>query len=212
LNLFDPETRATSVYQPPVPSPVHLRSKMEAEVISIFKQHVRSSEFPCPWGHDGSFRLSRYLDVMTASHDENNLALLARFFADWIRTRVDTTNYDAICVPKRGNVLLAQEVARLLGKKSGFVHDSILFGRWVEGYVKSGESALLIDDVASDCEFLIDAANSLKRVGVFVGHILALVERTEANTEKRMRDSGARYESCFRFSDSDLSQLQENRI
>lgn len=177
------------------------------ELRSIFRRATRKSISPLPIGRDGRIRVNYFLDLMTASHDTSSLTVLATHFSDWMKTRTGLRDYQAIVTPKRGNVLLLRQVAELLGKNSGFVKENVLFGEWVEGLVKSGDSVLLIDDVASDGELLLDAANSLKRSGIFVERVLVLVDRTEGDASGFLSELSLGYEFYLQLSDADLAKL-----
>ncbi|MEM7621468.1 MAG: hypothetical protein AAF228_13660 [Pseudomonadota bacterium] len=180
---------------------------MSNELMSLFKSYVRHSEMPRPIGRDGRIRVNTFLDLMTAAHNPQHLDMMADYFCNWIMEISNLDEFIGIATPKRGNILLSYKIASLLNKKSCFVKHDIIFGKWIEGPVCSGDSVIIIDDVASDGELLIDSIESLRKEGIFTNKVLFFVERTEGDAKTLLHQNGTQYECCFSFSDQDLMKL-----
>lgn len=177
------------------------------ELRSMFQNHVRKSTAGLPIGRDGRIRVHYFLDLLTACHDQACGLRLAQYFAAWLHAQNATVDLQYVVGPKKGNVLFAWQVAAALKVNSAFIRENVLFGRWIEGYLKPGEKAILIDDIASDGELLADAVADLKRVGIFIDKVFVLVDRTEGDANRFLGQSGIGYHFCVRLSDADLATL-----
>src|SRR5262249_34513072 len=96
----------------------------------------------------GDITVQHFVDLLSAVHHEQTLELLSDELANLITSsEIDLSEYRAVATPKLGNVLLGRRVARKLNKPSGFIRNSILFGRYIETMELSGAKLLLVDDV-----------------------------------------------------------------
>jgi orotate phosphoribosyltransferase len=171
------------------------------------KAFVYSCTTPLPIGRDGRIRVNHFLDLLSAAHRPGMLDYLGDLFARWLAQDDLVTSVDAIAAPKRGNALLAHNVAGRLGKRSGFVKENVLFGQWTEGEIRSGDRVLLIDDIASDGELLAEAVIALQHSGIFVSNAAVLVSRVEGDAARRLRAIDVRLHAAVELSDGDLAAL-----
>jgi orotate phosphoribosyltransferase len=179
----------------------------ETHPLQAFRPFIRHSPTAAPIGRDGRIRVNYFLDLMSAVHQPELLDCLAEAFANYLKTAAPLQILDGIVAPKRGNALLAKRIAQLLGKRSGFVKENILFGQWIEGNIGSGDRVVLIDDVASDGELLAEAATALQRSGVYTDRIAVFVCRPEGDTEKLLARMEIEFGYCLKLSDSELGRL-----
>lgn len=173
----------------------------------IFGRFVLESKHGLPIARDGTIRVNYFLDLLSACHVAPHRTAIVGFFANWLSHYVSHNVVNAVVGPKRGNTLFAKSVADTLGKKSAFVRDNILFGRWVEGDVRPEDKVLLIDDVASEGEMLLDAVESLRETGVLVDQAYVLVDRPEGDAKRQFQRAGIQYSFAMSLSDADLARL-----
>lgn len=178
----------------------------DVEFLRQMRPFIHQSAAPLPIGRDGRIRVNYFIDLLSAVHEPALLDDLARTFAHWLKTTRCMEAYDALATPKRGNALLTYRVAQLLRCRCGFVKENILFGRWLEGEIRSGDRALLIDDVASDGELLADAVIALQRSGVFADHVAVLVSRAEGDAMGKLASLDVGISSRLQLSDADLAR------
>jgi orotate phosphoribosyltransferase/8-oxo-dGTP pyrophosphatase MutT (NUDIX family) len=189
-------------------SPQPARGVLEPEQIEELLQNIEKfvyrSDHGRPIGVDGRIRISYFLDILSACHDRSICEQVANIFAKHIETMVDRNSLDGLIVPKRGNVLLASEVAKRLNLQSAAVRESILFNEWMEGLVGQGSRVLLIDDVAADGEVLLDAIYGARKAGVFVEQVIVLIDRKEGDVERIFKLGGIRFRYLCQLSDAEI--------
>ncbi|MCP9837439.1 hypothetical protein KBY84_08020 [Cyanobium sp. N.Huapi 1H5] len=134
--------------------------------------------------------MNYFLDLLSACHVAEHRSTISAFFADWVSAYLSSNVVDAVVGPKQGNTLFVKAVADKLGKKSAFVRGNILFGRWLEGDIRSGDKVLLIDDVASEGEMLVDSIESLRESGILVDHAYVLIDRAEGDAKRQFQAAG----------------------
>lgn len=175
-------------------------------LMSIIKKYTLSSKVNLPIARDGSIRINYFLDLLSASHVDTHRLVMARTFIEWLTYHnVDKKVFDVVAGPKRGNSLFIKSVADELCARSAFVKENILFGRRFEGDVRPGDRVLLVDDVASDGELLIDAVENLSLSGATVVSAIVLVNRLEGDALFRFRQSKIDFRYLVCLSDDDLS-------
>jgi len=170
---------------------------------------VHHADRPRPLGLDGRIQVSYFIDLLSAVHDEANLNRLADQLADFIRGLGGHADAVAVVGPKAGNPLLVRETARRLELPSGFVRDSILFNRWVEGPCTPGDKVILVDDVSADGEMLCEAVGNLRKSGVYADKAFVLVDRTEGDAARLLKLMGVTLSSCHQLDDLAIDRLKE---
>ncbi|MCP9837438.1 hypothetical protein KBY84_08015 [Cyanobium sp. N.Huapi 1H5] len=150
-----------------------------------------------------------FIDFFSASVDKSSRTLLERCVTRWIRLNF-TSIPEKIAVPKLGNVLLAADVADRLGVPLVVVRQ--LQGQNLkpydpfEGELKPGDHVLLVDDVASDGEFLEVAISELQKRHANVS-VLVLVNRLEGTARDKLASSGIQFNPILDEEDSTLYRL-----
>lgn len=174
---------------------------------TIFQRFIYESRNGLPIGRDGTVRVSYFIDLLSACHVEQYRQEIATFFSEWVGRTWSGDPISAVVGPKRGNTLFAKAVADRLALKSAFARDNILFGRWIEGDVRPEDKVLLVDDVASEGEMLIDAVESLRECGILVNRAFVLINRPEGDARKYLEGAGVEYSYAINLSDADLAGL-----
>lgn len=176
----------------------------------LFGRFIHQSPHGLPIGREGTIRVSYFLDLLSACHVTAHRDVIVTSFSDWLTQQVFPDSIDVVVGPKRGNTIFSKAVADKLGKRSAFARENILFGRWVEGVIRPEDRVLLIDDVASEGEMLLDAVESLRNVGIAVDQAYVLVDRPEGDARKHFENAGIRYSCAVSLSDMDLAALLSN--
>ncbi|GAB4045707.1 phosphoribosyltransferase family protein [Spirosoma litoris] len=152
---------------------------------------------------------SIFLDIFSPSTILNNRGLMAKAMADKVLEIERTTKkkIDIIAVPKMGNVLLADQVAQIVNKPIVIVRltNAIRFGYPFEGYPQSGQNCIIIDDVASDGNFLGACVTKLRQYGVKVHNCLCLYQRTDGDALKELTTKNVKLHYFFSLDDNHLS-------
>jgi orotate phosphoribosyltransferase len=151
-----------------------------------------------------------YIDLMTTVTTRDEKLLLDRCLLRWIRLHYDTIP-DKIAVPKLGNVILAESVASRLGVPLIIVRqDTHLFirgGHSLEGKLSPGEKVLLIDDVASEAEFLVRCLNQLRKFQATLVGSLCVVNRTEGDAKSVHKKIGVPFTYILELNDNELRAM-----
>jgi orotate phosphoribosyltransferase len=138
------------------------------------------------------FNISVFPDLFSACTHPRYRRRIAKLITVNIRDKTFHERPTHVAVPKEGNVLLAAEVARMLGLSLVVVRTlvpAIRFGDPVEGLITSGCCVLIVDDVASDGELLVRTVAALRAHGARISNCLCAVERLDGNS----RESLAKY-------------------
>lgn len=162
-------------------------------------------------GRDGRIRVTHFLDLLSAAHSDPILFELRDILIKCISKR-QKSEYVAVVAPKKGNVLLAKEVGRSLNKRTASVRDNVLFDKWFDGELRSGELVVMVDDIASDGEFFRDAIINLRRLGIHTDAVYAIVDRAEGDCAEVLKEEGIRYEYVYRLDDGHLGRLRSGDL
>lgn len=188
-----------------------LDPKQVGDLLESIKAFAYYDDRGRPIGVDGRIRINYFLDILSACHDDDMCGRLGELFSKMLPVVADMKDVDCLIVPKRGNVLLAKQVAKLLGLRSAAVRESILFNRWMEGPVGAGSRALLIDDIASDGEVLCDAADNARKAGVFVQQVVVLIDRQEGDAAHMFALEGIPFSCLCQLGDADIQNIFRTR-
>lgn len=147
-----------------------------------------------------------YIDLMAAVADHGKLEALATILARKISALDD---FDRVVGLKKGNILLAHQVARLLKKPlSIFKTDmSYKMGPPFDGPVRKGERILVVDDIASDSSILLAAVRQLNFRRATASCVVTLIERMEGDAWERLRQHNCDLRSVCRVVDDDIDRL-----
>jgi orotate phosphoribosyltransferase len=134
------------------------------------------------------FEISLFLDLFSACTLVPYRETIARTVARAV-TACSTEPATYVAVPKEGNVLLADAVARRLKKHLLVVRalvPAIRFGDPVEGTIAAGACVVVVDDIASDGELLVRTVAHLRAHGARVSNVVCAVERLDGNSRERL--------------------------
>lgn len=178
----------------------------------LISRYVRETRGSLAFGPLAEFRVSVFVDLLSAAHDESCLSFMTQELSRIIESRAenasDSFRYDLVATPKRGNVLLGREVARAVQKPSLFARDEIIFQRWIEGEARGNQRAIIVDDVASDGHLLAEAIASLRREGIYVSDVFVLIHRTEGDAEEKVEGLGVRFHKVISLDDRELRRIR----
>lgn len=147
-----------------------------------------------------------YIDLMAAVTDHAKLEALGSLLV----SRIRELDFDRVIGIKKGNLLLAYQVARLLGKPlSIFKTDmSYKMGPPFDGAINKQERVLIVDDIASDSSILVTAIRQLNVRDVEVKGVATLLERAEGDARKQLLNhNNCKLRSICVVADEDIEQL-----
>lgn len=180
----------------------------------------RASPFPEPRnvGTYSPVQAAWFIDFLSAVTDLDDRVVLEKCLTRWIfislgRLGRDPAGVDRIAVPKLGNILLADMVARRLRRPILIVRQEPSEhnrpGRFFEGEYKAGDNVILIDDISSDAEFLIRCVNQLKSVNLDVVGVLSLLDRKEGRCRERLADSNVNFAPLLAMNDAEIESASK---
>jgi orotate phosphoribosyltransferase len=189
--------------------------RVQAEIVKQAKKHVIS--FP-EKKNAASFGppilVDNFVDFLSAATDATEKRQLERCALRWIRLKFQELP-DALAVPKLGNVLYSEAVARSLALPLVIVRqESHLFirgGNAMEGKLHPGANVLVIDDIGSDGDFLLRCIDQLQQLQATVVGVLVLINRVEGTARQAVLAKRLRFESIVDLSDSDISNWRSER-
>ena len=158
------------------------------------------------------FEISLFLDLFSACTFARYRRSLASVMARHIRSITRAEKPVLIAVPKEGNVLLADAVARKL--RIGLIVvrtlvPAIRFGDPVEGKIAAGSCVIIVDDIASDGELLVRTAGHVRSHGGRVSLCLCMVERMDGNSRERLAVHDVRLYAPIRLNEGTLRELAQ---
>ena len=124
-----------------------------------------------------------------------------KLFSDLIKKSVEIVRdkrFDLLCGVETGGIPIATALLFHLEKPMIYVRKNVKkhgLEKSVEGVYRSGESVLLIDDVATTGHSLGRAAKTLRENGLLVEEAFVIVDRGQG-AGKHLRDMGVNL-SCF---------------
>ena len=181
-------------------------------LFELIANYIYEDKVGKPIGIDGRLRFNFFLDLLSAVHNEHLLNALAKIFIEKMAQSYNLNDISGIVCPKYGNVLFGNRIARFLNIKSGFVRRDILFGKWIEGDVYSGDKVLLVDDIASDGEMLVEAVYNLRKEGIYVEQVLVLVDRSEGDSYTCLKEENIDYIFFYQLSDEELNKIKHKQF
>ena len=183
------------------------------------KEHQRVSAIFCENTHkyDGNSSktglvsdvgCSHFLDLFSACTKANTRNILCSILHKRIK-EIEALLYrfDFIAVPKEGNVLLADALCQCSGKPILIVRSKpIRFDYPFEGDFQAGKNVLIVDDIGSDGNFLLNHILTLRKFGAKVNAAICLVNRTDGNAEKILTDNKLSYYYLYSLNDDILQR------
>lgn len=80
----------------------------------------------------------------------------------------------------------------------------------VAGFVKSGDRALIVDDVITSGSSAIQAIRSAREEGLIVNRVIALVDREESDGKANIERENVRFEALFSLDDLIKNELHSD--
>ena len=148
-----------------------------------------------------------YIDLMAAATDHDKLEILSRILADKMRT---LGNFDRIVGIKKGNILLAHAVAKLLGKPIALFKTDMSYkmGPPFDGLLVRDENVIVVDDISSDASILLNALRHLHFRHAPVRGVVTLIDRVEGDARhKIMTERGVPLISVCSVDDESIKKL-----
>ncbi|HUK79576.1 MAG TPA: orotate phosphoribosyltransferase [Nitrososphaerales archaeon] len=128
---------------------------------------------------------SYYLDLRVVPSDPEAYGLAVAAYLAMIK-ELGEKNYDAVAGVATAGVTISSPVAYLLKKPMVYVRKEEKghgLGKLVEGAVRPGWRALVVDDVVTTGGSVISAVEALRKAGLVVKDALVLVDRLEGGKE-----------------------------
>ncbi len=135
------------------------------------------------------FEISLFLDLFSAATFPAYRRVVANLIVDHVRGTKFHERPTHVAVPKEGNVLLADEVARQLKLPIVVVRalvPAIRFGDPVEGMIAANACVVMVDDIASDGELLVRTVAALRGHGARIANCFCSAERLDGNSRERL--------------------------
>lgn len=152
-------------------------------------------------------RVRYFVDFLSAATTTEGKRLLERCALRWIKLHFLTLP-DKFAVPKLGNVILAEAIASRLAVPLVIIRqESNLFirgGHPLEGKLASDDKVLLVDDIASDGEFLARCVSHIQAFKATVLGVLCLVNRADANAKQVLASKHIDLAYIVELADKDL--------
>lgn len=210
-----PAVEARNVLQETV-NPMQLAGgipEVEQRVIDIASQNVYVS--PTGTGSNvglmSSMVATVFLDLFSAATHRPSRLALAEAVAKTVRSAcaLRHTSFDALAVPKEGNVLLADEAARLLELPLLVVRTAraIRFGDPIEGLRPTGRRVAVVDDISSDGGMLKACIDSLRAAGFNVSDCCCVFERTDGDARQVLDAAGVTLRALNQIDEKVLREL-----
>lgn len=170
----------------------------ERDIQQTAKTYLRKGQFLVGRVRDKEFRY--FIDFMEASTVPRDADRLARALVSFIKDEMASLEqdppifFDCVVAPKGGSPVLAFLVARLLGSRCVLFRgaDSPKVTRpdqlqhYFDGEIRTGQTAILVDDSSTGGRMLADAIQKLGEMDVAVKHAFILFEPKTGNAREVM--------------------------
>ncbi len=192
---------------------IETKKQVRRHTQKIIKRHMFRKSPPVSVGSFADPKdLSYFVDFLAAVGDPTHRTQLERLLTRW--TRLNGIDCDLVAVPKLGNVILAAGLARRLGvglvlirQDSTMTGTPFLRGHPIEGPFRQNADILLVDDVASEPEFLAMCVDAIEGASGRVCAVSVIVNRIEWECEQYFHDKGIRFSPIVSVSDETLEEL-----
>ncbi|XP_074596121.1 uncharacterized protein LOC141851260 [Brevipalpus obovatus] len=124
--------------------------------------------------------------------------LFAMMLAEFM-TLLDGLEYDLICGVPHGAVQFSHFMSQFLGKNHIFPRDSAKnYGtkNQIDGIYKSGQRVLLVEDVITSGQSIVELVQTLRGHGLIVEDVLVFVDRDQKGSEN-LQQHGLKLKSVF---------------
>jgi orotate phosphoribosyltransferase len=183
------------------------RRRLGRSLQRIIHSHLYHATQRVDVGTHEEVKLQFYVDLMEAAVLAKELRIMSAALSIFLRDVIQYP-YEIIAVPKNGNPLLGFAVARHLKKKLLIIKDSSPRRTYkLDGTFNVGDTAVLIDDVSSDGEFLARPLGILRHYRITVHDCGTIVHRTEGPAAVRLRELDCNFHAMLSLSDHDIEGL-----
>jgi orotate phosphoribosyltransferase len=158
-------------------------------------------------GRNQIFPMDYFVDLMTAALVPSHLELMTRELVEHVRRSGKMNEITTAAAPKRGNALLLVATARELKLEPLFIKERPLFGKMIEGIAGQPKKAILLDDISSDGELLVNCVKVLRESGYEVTDAFVLVDRPEGDARSALMAVGVTLSPLYSLGDQDLESI-----
>jgi orotate phosphoribosyltransferase len=157
------------------------------------------------------FEVGLFLDLFSACTFRRYRKKIAKIIVKTILATMSSQEKPTqIAVPKEGNVLLADEVARRLGVPLAIIRtaiSAIRFGDAVEGTISAGACVVIVDDIGFDGEMLVRTAQHIRSHGGRAQSCYCAVERMDGNSRSALEQHDIKLYAPIQIDERTLRDL-----
>ena len=154
-----------------------------------------------------SGRVSRYyVDVRSLISDPDAFNLVAKILTIELRDE----KFDLLCGVPHGAEPYVAVVANALGVPMIKVRKEVKdygLGKVIEGRYSSGQECILLEDVTSTGESVIETVKKMEMLGLRVVKVLSIVDRCFGASERVREELGVELESMVKLSEVSLGKI-----
>jgi orotate phosphoribosyltransferase len=164
------------------------------------------------FGTLGRIESSVFLDFLTACTDPGLRKVIAGLIVDSFRDCTVREKPTYVAVPKEGNVLLADEVAKQLNLGLVIVRTivpAIRFGNPIEGTLAHGAYVIIVDDIVTHGAMLVRVAQRVRRYGGRIEQAFCAVELTDYHPKDRLKACDVDLFAPIKLDEATLRQLRQ---
>jgi orotate phosphoribosyltransferase len=159
-------------------------------------------------------------EALVQYEDANRMArIIISFIIEEIKKRRDRSpevpiEIDMVVGHRDGSPLLASLTANLLnvpcilyGERKYVHHMEKDYKFTLDGPIKEGSSAILVDDSTTDGNMLISMANAMTSHKIYVKHAFVMFNREEGKANETLSSMGITLHSILPLTDTDLASM-----
>lgn len=168
----------------------------------------------------GDFTLSSgkkspyYIDLRIVPSYPHQFRKMIKHLQNEISENIGLDNFDYLVSVPTSGLVIASALAIETVKPLIYVRDrpkDYGTSKLVEGHFESGKKALMIDDVATTGDSVINALKSLKNEGVVITDTFVIIDRMEG-AEKAMKSEGVKMHNLVNILEITNSLHEQNLI
>jgi orotate phosphoribosyltransferase len=141
----------------------------------------------------GVFKLSSgkespyYIDLRILPSFPNYFKPAIEAYKDTIKKHIGLDKFDYLCSVPTSGLVYASSLSYEIGKPLVYVRKEAKqhgTSKMIEGYLNSGANVVVIDDVATTGNSVIDAVEAIRSNGGMVRHAVVLIDRLEGASDE----------------------------
>jgi len=151
------------------------------------KQAIRFGEFTLSSGKKSPY----YIDLRVIPSFPHPFRKMVKHLQNKIIDEIGLDNFDCLVSVPTSGLVIASALAIEIVKPLIYVRNKAKehgTSKEIEGYIRKGMNALMIDDVATSGGSLITAIASLKEAGVVVKDAFVIIDRNEGAKEELQKE------------------------